>query len=160
MRSSPNRGQVRHVCIPIRSKRNRTRRMLHGEIHYARTQRKAYHQVMKIPESTIRPFAPHGIPRLRLGIEGGESVPPEELRKIKQAINDFMKTFGHLDLMSAPGMSLVRAGLRLTVIKNGAHWARCKIRDDLGGDPRAFVEYGKRGGRNQLYSVPIPRPKP
>lgn len=114
---------------------------------------------MNIPESIIRPFEPHGIPRLRLGIEGGVSVSLEELHNIKHAINEFMKTFGHLDLTSAPGVSLVRTGLRMMAIKNGAQWARCRIRNDLGGNPRAFVEYGKRGGRNQLYSVPIMKPE-
>ena len=113
---------------------------------------------MNIPIAIIRPFEPLGIPFLRIGIEGGVAVSREELIKIKQAIQQFMRTFKHLDLMLGDGKNFICHGLTQAALLNGAEWARCKI-GDIGGKPRAFVEYGKIGGRWQLYSIEIPRPK-
>jgi hypothetical protein len=113
---------------------------------------------MNIPIAIIRPFEPLGIPFLKLGVEGGIGMTREELDKIKQAIHDFMRTFKHLDLMLGDGKNFIRHGLSQAALMNGADWAKCEIVIFL-GRPRAFVEYGKVGGRNQLYSVPIQRPK-
>jgi hypothetical protein len=99
------------------------------------------------------------MPFLQLGIEGGVGISREELIKIKQAMYEFMRTFKHLDLMLGNGQDFVRHALTQAALKNGADWAKCNIKKTLSGEHRAFVEYGKIGGRWQLFSVVIPRHK-
>ena len=112
---------------------------------------------MQIPESILEPFGYIGIPCIRLGIVGSVAISREELIKIKHAIQDFMRAFKHLDLMLGDGKNFIRHGLTQAALANGAEWAKCDIKN-MNDKPRAFVEYGKIGGRWQLYSVGIPRP--
>lgn len=114
---------------------------------------------MLIPKSSTHPFEPLGIPHITLGIKGGVSMSREELLAIQNAIYSFMDTFKHLDLMRAAGPDLTRSGMRLAALENGADWARSSIAA-LGDEHRAFVEFGKTGGRWQVFSAPVPRGKP
>ncbi len=114
-----------------------------------------------ILKSILEPFGYIGIPLLfKVFNNDGEWMPREDVVKIKQACNDMMNDFKHLDLTKAAGPTFIRHALGQVAIGNGAQWAKCNIRKDLSGDSRAFLEYGRFGGKKQLYSVPLTKPTP